>query len=293
MSNLFCVTANGPAATRWLSFVIASNPAVFVAHGSYPLNSVVDGSFQEEKEMLQLPINSDAVTRGRLAEKQVKRTPLKELYSLYKEDFPKYKTHGNVHSFVLHELHAKEGLRELNLNIYNLIRHPINYIASHTQLVMDADSYAPELRLHYELFFTKQFMKDFSNFNTDFSEFDIGDTHLLGHLLSCYTIKRQQVDLNLYKGEIKNLRMEDLVSNSLILKDTCEKITGQLYDEDEVAKFISYGSLNQHRKSKRQSTENIYNNWSQQKKDIFNYILSPEDLSIYKENDYDLSFLSQ
>ncbi|WP_067099909.1 hypothetical protein [Marinomonas atlantica] len=293
MTKDFCVTANGPAATRWFSFVLASHSEVYVTHGSYPLDSVIEGSYDDEKAMLQAPINSDAVTRGRLAERFIKTTPLDELYDEFRTRFPNYTTYGCVHSFVLHELFNKPELYNLNLTLRNLIRNPINYIASHTKLVVDAQSFSEELHEHYSRFYEKQFLTDYPQFLQHFPEFDTDNIELIGHVLSCYTIKRQQADLNQFDGKVDNILMEKLVSDVDYLQDACEKVTGLSYSVEQLTPFITGGALNSHRKKGPSSAQTTYASWSPLQKSIFNYLLDEKDLMIYQANGYDLSFVER
>src|SRR5689334_7225686 len=46
----FLVTTPGLSATRWLSFVLASHPDVYVAHGKHSLESVVERRFDRERQ---------------------------------------------------------------------------------------------------------------------------------------------------------------------------------------------------------------------------------------------------
>src|SRR5260370_25999110 len=46
---LFAVTTPGLSATRWLAYVLASHPDVFVAHGKHALDAVIRGDFRKEK----------------------------------------------------------------------------------------------------------------------------------------------------------------------------------------------------------------------------------------------------
>lgn len=292
MPHLFCVTAFGPAATRWFSFVMAANKNVYVSHGSYPLDSVTNGSFESEKALLNQPINADAVTRGREADNTVKRTPLTELYQCYQRQFPNYVAYGNVHSFVLHELFNKPELESLDVSIFNIIRNPINYINSHTQLVCDADKFAPELNQHYDNFYQNQFVKEFRQFEEHFSGFDSQNKELLGFVLSCYTIKRQSKDLIHFDGQVKNFLMEQLTKDTKYCCDALEEITNESYPEELIMPFISGGALNSHKKNKTSSAQDRYNSWSEQQKSIFHYIVSLDDLAIYEKNGYDLSFIS-
>lgn len=293
MNKDFCVTANGPAATRWFCFVLASHPEVFVTHGSYPLDSVIAGSYKDERALIQAPINVDAVTRGRITERFIKTTPLDELYAEFRRQFPHYQVYGCVHSFVLHELFNKPKLFDLDLTIFNLIRNPINYIASHTQLVIDAKVFAEELHKHYTRFYEKQFLADYPEFLAKFPEFDPSNIEHIGHVLSCYTIKRQQSDLNHFKGIVDNILMEKLVSDIDYLRSACNKVTGFSYETEQVLPFISGGALNSHRKQGGSSGENIYRKWSKLFKQIFNFLLDEEDLSVYQTNGYDLNFVER
>ncbi|TDO96248.1 hypothetical protein [Marinomonas balearica] len=291
MKKNYCVTANGPAATRWLSFVLASNKRTFVAHGSYPLDSVVNGSYESEKALLSAPINKDAVTRGREAERFIKTTPLKELYEHFKTEFPGFENYGCVHSFVLHELYNKPEIHEMDLTVFNLIRNPINYIASHTKLVTDAHLFAEELHNHYSSFFEKQFLEEFESFPEQFPDFDSNNMEHRGHVLSCYTIKRQQQDLHNFEGVIDNILMEEMTSDIEYLKKYCEMITGLQYSYQSLESFISGGALNSHRRKASSKAEDTYTNWTKLQKDIFHHILDESDLCIYKKNGYNLDFL--
>lgn len=243
MTTHFCVTCYGLSASRWTSFVLASNPRVFVAHGTYRLDSIVKGSFVAERPIGKETANFDALERGREAFSWVKSASLKALYARYHEIAPDAEACGNVHTFVPAELYAKSDLDELSLTVVNLIRNPISFVDCHNTVVSHAQQ-IEELGQHYATMYADRVLPRLEALDIlDLERYATDPDHAF--LLSCFSVTDQAEDLERYP--IPLFRMETLTSDVGYLADFCRRVSGFAYNEATLERFIAQGAINNHR----------------------------------------------
>src|SRR5882724_8907772 len=99
-SRLFVVTTPGLSATRWLAYVLASHPDVFVAHGKHALDAVIRGDFRKEKETA----NHMSLESGNDMWEFYQQRNLEEVYARYRLIKPEARAFGCVHSYTIDAL---------------------------------------------------------------------------------------------------------------------------------------------------------------------------------------------
>ncbi|GAA5181669.1 hypothetical protein GCM10025771_29120 [Niveibacterium umoris] len=286
MSRDFCVTCYGLAASRWVSFVLASHPKVFVAHGTYELDSIMRGSFDSERTIGKESDNLDALERGRELHRLIKRSPLKALYDQYRALWPQAEVYGNVHSFVPVELYAKPDISEMDLNVVNLLRHPVSFVDCHNTIVLQAQQ-TEELKQHYETMYARQVLPALERDGAlDPSAYvSLEDK---AFLISCFSVVGQAKDLIAHP--MPAFRMEQLTTDGDALAGFCRTVTGFEYDPAALAAFIAKGSINNHRKKEalRQPAE-IYAAWSPRYQRAFEMLIARPYREVFGEVGYPLA----
>jgi len=269
--NLFSIVSYGYSASRWVAFALASHPDVFVAHGTYALNSIMDGDPEAEREKGASGDRLDPLTRGR-TDLQLKSSPLIELYHLYQQNYPQKKVYGNVHTFVPRELFYKPDFDRMAPRVFHLVREPFAFVTSHTSGVIQAEA-VPELKAHYQGFF-ELFCERFPHIR-ECEWFDPTELEQKAFLVSCYTLFNLAQDIRRYGKQMMTIKMEQLTSDLRALADTCEQITGLSYDQTALEAFIQAGALNLHRKQ-RDTDLCAYDTWQAWQQEAFRWVLSQE-----------------
>jgi len=284
--NFFAVTTPGLSATRWLSFALASNQDVFVTHGKHPLHSIQTGSLEREKNMG----DEESITDGNLMKWFYENLSLDEIHQIYESLKPDAKALGNVHSFTLQSLSNKIQERPCKspMNVTNVLRHPVSYINSHSNLVKSAEGH--QLYEHYE--------KDlFSTALTSFPELMLIDcdnySEFLAFTVSCLSVHNLIYDLNVSGPGLSNYRMEDLTTDPELLKSFCEETTGLPYELPILSQMIQGGAINTHKKDATRKTPlNIYNQWEPWQKDICRIIIPRAVLEMFGKNGYEIDMMN-
>ena len=134
------------------------------------------------------------------------------MHQIFESIRPDAKALGTVHSFTIESLSKKigENTEDFRINVSNVLRHPVNYINSHFNLVKSAEGH--QLYEHYErdLFnkaltlFPELLLIDCDNYS-DFLAFTV----------SCLSVHNLIYDLN--ASDIPHYRMEDLTTNTDLL----------------------------------------------------------------------------
>lgn len=243
----FAVVSYGYSASRWLSYTLALNESVFVAHGTYAVDSILSGSDEYERHREENGERLDSLTIGR-KELRFKSMPIKELYSLYQNAFPGLAAYGNVHTYVPRELFYKKDWEALDLSVFHLIRHPIAFLHSHSIGVLQAEA-VPELNRHYAHFFDL-FKQRFPHVTSE-AWFNAKDRQQRAFILSCYTLFNLAQDLRRYGNKMHSIKMEALTSNPSTLKRFCEQATGCVYTIEKLKKWLEKGAVNKHQSQPR------------------------------------------
>lgn len=283
----FSVVSYGYSASRWMAFTLASQPEVFVAHGTYALDSIMEGDAEAERNQGKAGDRLDSLTRGR-TDLQLKNYTLTELYRLYQQDYPQKKAYGNVHTFVPRELFYKPDFDHMAPKVFHLVREPFAFITSHTSGVKQAEA-IPELKAHYQRFFDL-FCERFPHVR-ECNWFDPISLEQKAFLVSCYTLFNLAQDIRRYGKQMTTVRMEELTSDSRALADACERITGLNYDQTALEAFIHAGALNLHRKQ-RDTELCAYDTWQTWQQEAFRWVLSAELYGYLNELGYPLPALT-
>src|SRR5205823_15073874 len=92
----------------------------------------------------------ESLTRGNETRDFYESRPLEEVLSLYRGLWPEARAHGCVHAYTVHSL-ARAARRAQTLDgmrIVNIVRHPVDWIASHYALVRSSEQH-PRLYQQY------------------------------------------------------------------------------------------------------------------------------------------------
>ncbi|WP_067217228.1 hypothetical protein [Marinomonas gallaica] len=283
----FSVVSYGYSASRWVAFALASHPDVFVAHGTYALNSIMDGNPEAERDKGASGDRLDPLTRGR-TDLQLKDYSLGELYELCQTQYPGRASYGNVHTFVPRELFYKADFEHVKPSVFHLVREPFAFVTSHTSGVLQAEE-VPELCEHYQRFFNL-FRERFPHIQ-ECQWFDPASIQQKAFLVSCYTLFNLAQDIRRYGAKMTTVRMEELTIDIDCLKSACEQITGLEYDKATLQVLFNTGALNLHQK--KQSDKPIgYDTWMPWQQEAFRYVLSEELYEYLNELGYPLPTLS-
>jgi hypothetical protein len=279
----FLVTTPGLSATRWLSFVLASRPDVFVAHGKHSLESVVAGRFENERASG----DASSLALGNVMSDFYRCRTLDEVFETYRRIKPGARACGNVHSYTLDEVANRFGpaARLEGLRIVNVVRHPVTYIASHASMVRTAAEYS-DLNEHYGRMFEEALALRPELLLVecdDLREFEV-------FAVSCYSASRILADLRC--DWAPSARMEELTTDVDRLIWFCEHLTGLTYDRERLTAFIDEGPINRHRQGHAAARPNeVYDHWHDWQRDVAALLLPDELLDRFAKAGYDVSML--
>lgn len=283
--RFFAVTTPGLSATRWLAYVLAAHPDVYVAHGRHALDSVLRGQYTQEQQIGDI----DSLVCGNAMRGLYDDHSLEEVYARYRQSRPQARVFGCVHSYTLDSLiRAARSPRTLsNLRILNLVRHPINYIASHYALVRSAEKY-PRL---YRLYADRVIPQALREFPELFLMPCSDARAFLAFAASCFGMSNLIRDLA-YPG-VRSVRMEALTTRMDLLQSICRELTGYSYPLELLQNFISQGAVNQHRPpGEPRDPHAIFAGWEPWQQDMVHMMLPGTVLDWLEELDYDVTMLS-
>jgi hypothetical protein len=287
VARRFLVTSSGLTASRWLSFALAQHPEVFVAHGRHPLDSVVRGSFDRELALSDV----ESFTQGNKMSEFYDDAPLEQVFDAFAALMPAAAVQGNVHAYTISSLLKKAragALEELEpLEVLNVVRHPVSFIASHARLVRKAEAH-PAVYAHYDgALFTEA--------QAAFPELELFDhvprSELLAFAVSCFSIHNWRDDFKV-RG-VSSFRMEQLTSDVALLRAFCERLTGLRYDEAVLARQIALGPINKHRgeAARVYSPGAIFEAWEPWQQDLALMMTPPDVLDALEALGYDVAML--
>jgi hypothetical protein len=278
----FAVTTPGLTATRWLSHVLASHPDVYVAHGKFALDSVMAGDFHKEKETAHL----ESLTRGYQTRDFYEQRPLEEVLALYRGIKPGARAYGCVHSYTMHALAQAAQRPETlaNIRVLNVVRHPVDFIASHEGLVRAAEKH-PRLYQYYldEVFprALREFPELFLMKCPDYRAF-------FAFAISCHAVSDLLYDM--CYPHVRHLKMEALTTQVDVLREFCAELTGLAYADQILDEFIRLGAINRHRAgSARRRSHETYAAWAPWQQDMAQVMISGLVLDWLESLGYDLS----
>jgi hypothetical protein len=282
----FAVTTPGLSATRWLSHVLAAHPDVYVAHGKFALDSVIAGDFLKEKGTANL----ESLTRGNETRDFYETRPLEEVLTLYRGIRPGARAYGCVHSYTLHALAlAAESADTLaDMRIVNLVRHPVDFIASHAALVRAAEKHPPLYGFYLGQAFPealRQFPELFLMKCPDYRAF-------IAFVVSCHAVGNLLFDM--CYPEARHVRMETLTTSADTLHELCEELTGLKYSRQALEQFIRVGAINQHRPGPTRLTpRETYAHWEVWQQDVAHLMIPGLVLDWLEGLGYDLGMFRE
>jgi len=284
--RFFTVTSPGLSATRWLSYAIASHPDVFVAHGKHALNAIHEGDFDVEKAVA----HEESLTRGNDLLDLYLREPLEKVLQLYRKTKPEARAFGCVHSYTMDSLvrAARKPYTLDRICVWNLLRHPVNFIASHVSLVRSAEQHPPLYRQYVERVFAQALEAVPELFLIDCPDY----REFLTFTVSCFGVANLVCDF--VYPEVRHVKMEELTTRLDLLQSVCEDLTGLTYAKESLERFVRGGAINAHRSSGGERDPHaIVAGWAQWQQDIARVMIPEVVCSFLEEKGYDLSMLRE
>lgn len=280
----FAVTSPGLSATRWLARVLASHPDVFVAHGKHQLDDVARGNFARDRDHA----HQASLEHGNDLADFYESHSLEAVLSRYRAVKPGAKAWGCVHTYTLDSLLRATGSAKAlaELRVWNLLRHPVNYIASHESLVRAAECH-PAL---YSLYVERVFPQALSAFPELYLASCPDLKAFFTFVVSVFGAANQLPDLAYYPG-FRHVRMEALTTSADLLQQVCEDLTGLPYAPDALESFVRLGAINSHRRSGPSNPEAIARSWSPWQWDVLAVMLPETLLACFGANGYDVAML--
>ena len=281
--RFFVVTTPGLSATRWLAYVLAEHRDVYVAHGKHSLDAVIRGQFTQEQHG-----DRDSLVRGNEMQALYDTHSLEEVFARYQQTKPEARVFGCVHSYTLDGLilAARNPQTLSNLPILNLVRHPVNYIASHYALVRSSEKHPRLYRLYVDRVFPQALRAYPELFLMPCS-----DTRaFLAFAASCLGVANLLRDL-VFPG-VRSVRMEELTSRIELLQSVCQELTGLTYSHDWLRTFIRRGAVNQHRpRGSSNDPHTIFAGWESWQQDMAQMMIPKVVLDWLEEMGYDVTML--
>jgi hypothetical protein len=229
----FAVTTSGRTASRWLSHVLAAHPEVFVAHGKFALDSVVGGDVCREKDSADV----QALFVVDDLRSFYERRSLEEVLAAYQNAKPRTRAFGSVHSYTMHTL-ARAARRSATLDqirVLNVVRHPVDLVASHYGLIRAAES-QPRLNQYYHEQVFPRVLEEFPQLH------DVrcpDNRAFVAFVLGCFTVNNLSYDL-WYPG-VRHLKMETLTTQVDALQEFCQYLTGLPYARETLNDSFAWG----------------------------------------------------
>ena len=283
--RFFAVTSPGLSATRWLSFVLAAHPKVFVAHGKHKLDAVMCGDFSRERE----EAHRESVERGNDLLEFYETQPVEAVFTRYREAKPDAAAFGCVHTYTLQSLIRSVGSPGTlaSIRVWNLLRHPVSFIASHEALVRSAESHPPLYQQYTDRVFPQALAWFPELYLTPCPDLKAFFTFAV----SCFGVTNLLADLTYFPG-FHHVRMESLTTNVDLLKTICEELTGLRYPQEWLEPFIQGGGINTHRGSgSLREPADLFASWEPWKRDVAAVMLPETVLVRLEEQGYDVSML--
>lgn len=285
----FFVTSLGMSATRWLCFALRTRKDVFVCHGKHPLDSIINGSFNNEKEFDDLQAKGITNQRrlfGDINKEFYAKVSIKQIFETYKKIMPEAIAYGNVHAFttvpLMNKINSDKKIK--NIKVANIIRHPINYIDSHfAQVKSTTYEQFPNIYRHYNDNMFPNIIKRFPKIKQMKGD---SDHEHMSFAVSCSGIDNMY---NFIFPQIPTVQMEKLTTEVSILKNFCEYLTQVKYSQNKLSQLIQQGPINRHKKKSSPSDPNkIYDSWEQWQKDIFHHMVSDSVINKFIEYGYQI-----
>jgi hypothetical protein len=285
LPHRFIATSRGASATRWICFVLASNPDVFVAHGKHSLESVRRSDFDSERRQ----DDTISLALGNVMADFYRCRPFAEVFDIYRCLQPDAQACGNVHTYQLEEVRNRfDPVTELeDVRIVNIIRHPVTYIASHTGMAISGRQY-PVLRTSLRHGFERAL-----ELHPELSDIEHDDASIFeAFVVSCYSAAQWVADLR--HRDVPHVKMEALTTDVDRLIWFCEYLTRLPYDRKRLAGFIRGGPINCHRNAATRIEPNeVYAQWEPWQRTAAALVLSEDVLARFAAEGYDVANLEE
>ncbi|MEZ0372526.1 MAG: hypothetical protein ACAI44_25770 [Candidatus Sericytochromatia bacterium] len=279
----YLVTSPGISATRWLSFALAQRPDVYITHGHHPLESIIKGDPDAEKD------DSSSFTSGIELKAFYDSQTLSQVFERYREIMPEARAYGNIHSYTLGVLMQKASPEELaEIRLLNLLRHPVSYLASHVALVRNAEAY-PEVYSHYQQNMLAEALQRFPELLLlDCPQ----DGEFLAFAVSTLSVCKFADDFA-HPG-VRHVQMERLTSETDALQEFCEYLTGLPYQRELLQAHIDNGPVNAHRRQGREprTPQETYEGWQTWQQDMVHMMVPQDVKDAFAAVGYDVSMMN-
>jgi|GEM_PF-1277838 len=277
----FLATSNGLCATRWLSHVLALRQDVFVAHGKFPLDSIIKGGVADEIGKG----NTSSMSYGNVNDFFYDMHDLDRVFAEYRKIKPDAAVLGNVHTYTLRL--AKEMTRNdpESYAIVNIVRHPVTYVNSHVSMVQKS-RINPYL---YDKYRKGLFMNALDRYPRLVSTKVADPFDVFSFTISCLSLRQMAEDLLL---DGVHMKMEDLTSNEDRLDEFCTRLTGLVYGRNVLRDILAAGPVNRHRDPGQSNDPgHICDTWKDWQLGLFRDIIPEHLLEGYIRLGYDISML--
>lgn len=279
-TNYFIICTRGCTASRWLSRSLEMLKGFECSHGTgsltnykskeYSVDELVKTIHSEWFERQDIPI---------LEYLQKNRIDKKAIYS------------GNVHRYQLHR-HNYLFIKNKNIPICNIVRHPVTWVDSRTALYQELSSKVPHLgqQQHYTVI---------SNFNElwPFSKrhnISLTDPEVLAFISNIAALYELKKDADLFE-KYKTFKMESICGDKNAFLELVNEVTEFNYEVEnsEIDSIFKKNSLHSHRTEKLNESE-TFKQWPEWKKELFIPVLNETQLPIaYKAFNYNWDFISE
>jgi hypothetical protein len=172
------------------------------------------------------------------------------------------------------------------MHVFNVIRHPVNYISSHYALVRSAEKHPRLYQLYVDNVFPRVIQEFPELFLMDCPDFRA----FFAFAISCHSVANLICDLS-YPG-FRTVQMEVLTKCLDSLQHVCEDLTGLKYSQTSLKTFIRQGAINQHRsQNSQQDPHQIFASWEPWQQDMAHALIPGIVLDWLEKADYDVTML--
>ncbi len=294
--SYFFIGSRGFCGTRWLASALNLHPQIYATHSLGPHNKL-----REEYTDREILENSAESVRNHRKDPVV---VLAQRAAAHQgTDLPQFL--GNVHGYPLEQLvrHIRTyGGRLGRSRVANLVRHPVDWVASGTANWRHQSSFS--------IFARKAMIESLNRSGTlshphdlydhvlDLSrrhDFDLMDWNNLAFVYCCETLRFISLDLELARRiKVPVFRMEAITQNPIELTVLIGYITGaRIIPGEEFHRVVEQlGVRNSHRRERR-TLEQTWDGWAEWQRELFRHCLALSKLGgSCAELRYDLSFVA-
>ncbi|MCG8314848.1 MAG: hypothetical protein MI976_16690 [Pseudomonadales bacterium] len=274
----FVVCTRGCTASKWLSKSLELIPGFECTHGTAGLTTY-DREYSQDQLL-------DVIHREWF-ERQT--TPLNQYLTeqVRSEDA---RFIGNVHRYQVAR-HATLFTQAKDVQVANVIRHPVTWQDSRTALFMDLLTSIPHIgqQLYYSIITNFDFLRPFCQKHG----INIVDPEFMAFIGSLVALPELIKDLQF---DYPCFKMESIGKDAHAFQQLVSQITGgeyQLSDTDVNAIFGAQ-KMHQHRKGSGKNAQSTFATWPTWKKELFIPMLfETQAQEYYKSYDYDFSFMDE